>query len=520
MRSTNSIKRLARFAETSFASLCAAAGVLCNESQEDENGWDYLVEFPADVAVGPVDTHPPAKQAFVQVKSTRTTRPSCTIKLSNTLKAAQSRDPWFIVLMVETGAKPKIYAVHIWKSLIEKSLKAVRQATIENKQLHQRRITINFEDSDLHTDDLIDWMRNGIASVTPEYSDAKKRIYETVGYADGYGTGKLTFVVDDANQIFDEFLGLGSGIPVSRFTYTPARFGLSDNRPQIDVTEGRVEITPTAAGDCELRMRGSQSNLSISLPGKIYTLGMPWLPFEEQRFRVSATGFEIVWVNNGDSNFTARLDFTARVSLSGIARFASVITWLGQGPVDVQVWVKGHRMVGGVLNADPGDRRYDWRKVLDIIDTLKALNPNTDTPELCVSVADIDAAARDLYLMHEVASAPSVQLEFLPLPDVSSDFDSVLYYSGAEVGNLTAYALVERKVRGATDAGDGRRQIYFDKPIVRESWIVADATDAQRTLMNGDYQYHLSQMQGGCRVLELGDIAVFVRSLQKLDSTE
>ncbi len=102
--------------------------------------------------------------------------------------------------------------------------------------------------------------------------------------------------------------------------------------------------------------------------------------------------------------------------------------------------------------------------------------------------------------MHEVASAPSVQLEFLPLPDVSSDFDSVLYYSGAKVGNLTAYALVERKVRGATDAGDGRRQIYFDKPIVRESWIVADATDAQRTLMNGDYQYHLSQMQGvvGC----------------------
>jgi len=67
MRPSRPIKRLARFAETSFASLCAAAGALCHQSQEDENGWDYLVEFPADNLVGPADTHPPVKRAFVQV---------------------------------------------------------------------------------------------------------------------------------------------------------------------------------------------------------------------------------------------------------------------------------------------------------------------------------------------------------------------------------------------------------------------------------------------------------------------
>jgi hypothetical protein len=234
------IERLARFAETSFATLCAAAGALCNESQEDENGWDYLVEFPADVAIGPADTHPPAKRAFVQIKSTRTNRPTCSIKLSNALKAAQSRDPWFVILTVETRAKPKIYAVHIWESLIEKILKAVRQATIEKAPLHRRRLVINFTESDGHTDDLIDWMKDTIKSVTPEYSEAKKRIYETVGYSNGHGAGTLTFAVDNVEQIFDEFLGLGKGLPISRFTYTPARFGLSDSQPQIDATEGRV----------------------------------------------------------------------------------------------------------------------------------------------------------------------------------------------------------------------------------------------------------------------------------------
>jgi len=319
MAPRSSIKRLARFAETSFANLCADAGVLCNESQEDENGWDYLAEFPPDAAVGPADTHPPAKRAFVQIKSTRNNRPSCAVKLSNALKAAQSRDPWFVVLMTETRAKPKIYAVHIWGDLIEKSLKAVRQATIDKKQLNQRRLTINLGDRDLHTDDLIDWMRNEINSVTPEYSDAKRAIYETVGYADGHGTAKVTFVVDNAKQIFDEFLGLGNGLLVSRFTYTPARFGLSDTRPLIDIKEeGRLTVSPTAAGDCELRVRGAQPGPAISFPAKIYTLGMPWLPFEEQRFRVSATGFEIVWVNNGGSEANARLDFDARVPLNAM----------------------------------------------------------------------------------------------------------------------------------------------------------------------------------------------------------
>ena len=518
MRPSKPIRRLARFAETSFASLCAAAGALCNESQEDENGWDYLVEYPADVAIGPADTHPPAKRAFVQIKSTRTNRPTCSIKLSNALKAAQSRDPWFVILTVETRAKPKIYAVHIWEALIEKMLKAIRQAAIEKAPLHRRRLAINFAETDLHTDDLVDWMRATIRSVTPEYSDAKKRIYETVGYSDGHGKGRLTFAVDNVEQVFDAFLGLGKQLPISRFTFTPARFGLSDSQAEVDVTEGMIQITPNAVGDCELRMRGSQSSAAIGLPATIFTLGMPWLPVEERRFRVSAVGFEIVWVNNGDSTFTANLDPKTRVDLDAIARFATTCVWLGQGPIDVQVWHKGRRMIGGVLNADPGQPTYDWQKVLDVVETLKSFHFNTDAPGLTVSVVDIDAGAKDLYLMHEVVSAPTVRLEFLPVPGESNDFTTVLYYSSADVGNLTAYALVERKVRSATDMGDGRRRIDFDKPIIRESWIVADASDVQRTLIYDDYQHHLSQIQKDCKVLELSDIALFVRSLQKLNS--
>ena len=42
-------KNLPRSAERKFALLCADAGVACNPAQEDVNGWDFVIEFPAIV---------------------------------------------------------------------------------------------------------------------------------------------------------------------------------------------------------------------------------------------------------------------------------------------------------------------------------------------------------------------------------------------------------------------------------------------------------------------------------------
>lgn len=93
------IKRLPRFAETKFAVMCAEFGALCHKSEEDENGWDYLVEFPLEVSGAPADAVRTIPHAFIQVKSTVTNRTSCRVKLSNALKAAESTQPWFVLLM-------------------------------------------------------------------------------------------------------------------------------------------------------------------------------------------------------------------------------------------------------------------------------------------------------------------------------------------------------------------------------------------------------------------------------------
>jgi hypothetical protein len=482
---------------------------LCHESQEDENGWDYLVELPEDERSGPADTAPPGKQAFVQVKSTRNARLSSSIKLSNALKAARSPDPWFVILMVDGTPRPKTYAVHVWAEQMDEWLRAGRQASVDNVPVHKRRVTVRFAEADLHSDDLVDWMQRTIAAAAADYAPAKKAIYETVGYEDGYGAGKMSFKAGDAEQLFDELLGLGTGLPVSNFTFTPSRFGISDKAPLVDLSAGTVQITPHAAGECELRIRGPKSTRPISLPGKVFGLGMPWLPKEQQRVRVSAPGFEMVWSIEGQSKFTASLHSENRVPLDEILNFSTMMAWLGTGAIDVQVWVRNRRLLGGMLEADDVRRGADWDKVREIVETLRGLQPNSD-PTLTVSVADIGRAARELYRLHQFTCPSEMSLEFDPLPDQPYDFEKALYYATADAGELTAYALVEREVLRWAEASEGRKLVEFGAPIIRESWLVANADEAQRILADGDYRYHLEQMQKTSRVADLGDISAFV----------
>jgi hypothetical protein len=111
-------------------------------------------------------------------------------------------------------------------------------------------------------------------------------------------------------------------------------------------------------------------------------------------------------------------------------------------------------------------------------------------------------------------SDSTFRMEYQPLPGAPTEFIAALYFSTARVGNLTAYALVERRLIAAADTEDGRRRLDFDRPIIRESWLVADATETRRRMMLDDYRHHLSSMAASGTVMELNDFAEFVRAMK------
>ena len=104
-------QRRGRPAEAQFEFLCATAGITCNPSEQDDYGWDFLVEIPMIAAEGtPADKWPPPRSTFVQVKSTEGPRSRAEMKVSNAMLLAKNPAPCFIVLFHQLKEGQRIYA--------------------------------------------------------------------------------------------------------------------------------------------------------------------------------------------------------------------------------------------------------------------------------------------------------------------------------------------------------------------------------------------------------------------------
>jgi hypothetical protein len=204
--------------------------------------WSSSIKNLAPVTL---NMHEAASKAFVQIKSTVGKPLSCTVKLSNALKSAQSKLPWFVMLYVagRTPRKPAIYVKHIWQPELEKILREVRLAEKVGVLLNKKKLRITFDKSDRKSEDeLVSWMEECIDVVRPDYSQRKAELYHTVGFEGGYAVGQFNLVADDEDTLFANFLGLGDGLQATKFSLTPTRFGIEDNEPTFSFEKGTVHI--------------------------------------------------------------------------------------------------------------------------------------------------------------------------------------------------------------------------------------------------------------------------------------
>lgn len=154
---------------------------------------------------------------------------------------------------------------------------------------------------------MIFWMRNIIDSIGPEYHHEKKHLRQTVGYENGYDKAYFTTQVDTWDDILDNFLGLGKGLPLTRFVSITSRFGIESTELAIDVNCGLLEIMPSPVRECEVRLRGSATSMPIVLTGHIFSPGLPDISVDRTRFRFDADFLRIVFSPNEKSLFYTTL---------------------------------------------------------------------------------------------------------------------------------------------------------------------------------------------------------------------
>ncbi|WP_095788741.1 hypothetical protein [Mesorhizobium sp. WSM4312] len=472
--------RVARASEYGFATICANAGVHPQKVSEDETGWDYLVEFPPDPDFSPAGAQPPGVSAYSQIKSTTGRTVSTSITLSNARRMAQQSHPWFIVLFHRLpSGETRIYAKHFWIDLITESLKAIRKADLAAEKLHKKALTISFDDSDDHTDDLLQWMEETIATID-DYHGQKTSVYESVGYENGQASVKFSFQSEKSDAVAKAFLGIGT-VQIQDFEMVPHRFGLPDPRGQLLAGTATLTASPSTWYNCRIKVRAKNEDNPIVMPGKA-----AFTSFPRGYARFTSEYMDLVWSTSDNGvTFNSKISIHERRSLIALVTHVRLLSLFTTTDTDIQIWVGGRRVYGGRARKAEDGR---WHQLYLLLAFLHSLSPD----ELELSIEDVVAAAPELARLREIVAVKGVTctLEFTDIERVPVGAERLLYAAQVTVGSVTFFAIVERPVI-VEDATGLQRRFELGDPRIIESY--ASTGDGLGQQMQADFERQINQ---------------------------
>lgn len=170
--------RIGKKAEADFITLCMDVDATVNSSDDDQHGWDHVVEIaPAKPSNLPADLKTHVISCFAQIKGTKGRKRTAKLKLSNAVKSAQSPLPSFVFLLAYTksGVPPTIYARHIWQDQIHHWLKRARETEATGKtDLRKLTVNIKFKEADRLDISPATWIEQTLAPFGDSYTSQKQ----------------------------------------------------------------------------------------------------------------------------------------------------------------------------------------------------------------------------------------------------------------------------------------------------------------------------------------------------------
>lgn len=346
----NSDQRQGRPAEKLFNLLCSKAKITCNRSEEDDHGWDFIVEVPLLASERlPADLAGEIRKCEVQVKASETGKPVAKLSLSNARAFARSELPCFLVVVLDQNTpEPRLFIRHFWKDEITRSLKRAREAGNQGKALSksytQFTLTLDEERSDP-----IGWLTNAVRGFSRTYGAEKKEIAQSVGYEDGQWHGEVSFTLGHIQELVDHQLGLTRDLPVDFLRLSEKRFGIEATNPIFQGKPDQFRMRSLTTKDCKLVLRSCDGD-SMSVPATATLPAIPNLPLEAVKVLIKTWFLEIVIANGQKIDFAANHDAQAAHNLGKLHQFFQLLAWGERGPVQFSLVGDASPLLDGHIN--------------------------------------------------------------------------------------------------------------------------------------------------------------------------
>ena len=501
-------QRSGRPAQHEFNLLCSRASLTCNRSEEDDHGWDFIVEIPAPSTHDlPADKVPALKQVLVQVKSTKGRSATTRLKVSNALKFAKAELPCFVILFHEcSDGRRRIYAYHFWEELIESALKRGREVSAAHKLPHKTTMNISFSDRDEHSDDLIAWMRDTVNALPKEYGSEKQMLYETLGYAGERNyRAEVTFgPLKGVEELVDHQLGLTDFLPVSHIKLIDSRFGIDAPSPILESTSGELELRPDPR-EGNVVLQASNGDI-ISLPATARSPAIPGLPPEKSKLRIETWLFTAV-LPSGEISFQSVDNLMDRkLPIERLVDFVSFVSW--NGPISAKLVTAARPPLDFSLNLSVTGEKGDWLKLVNIAKTLWEIQSRAGVATVELALRDLQNSWSELSVFHDILTAEDMRLGIVQdstwEPEICS---RMLGYFDFEVGGVTFLVVFDAPI-SEQSAQEDRILLNLGERVCLDCFVGEEA-DSIRSLGQASYERQADRHDEDC--VALGNFRDFFR---------
>jgi hypothetical protein len=261
--------------ESRFREICADARLICNKSERDRSGWDFIVEFRFDDEEN-LDARPLPISAHFQIKTVRASTNIVALRLSSAERLAKDPKPSFIYVFTVNPdlSLSSSYILHLADEPLGRILKRLREerARPDRTPVNQQKITFGLSSMQALTPTGAA-LRNALIAMcadVPGYIAKKRQQLEQLGYSGSPVTVKTTLQVSSMEELADGLLGL-KPIPVVRFMPSETRFGITMPLKDQEAFSGTLQVSPVPIDYCTITARETPITPPVTFRAAMFT---------------------------------------------------------------------------------------------------------------------------------------------------------------------------------------------------------------------------------------------------------
>ena len=474
--------RFDRIAEAEVANLCRAIGGTVTQVDEDENGWDLMVEFPPRTVTAFRDTDPPLRRCLIQVKATRGRNLSAKVKLSNALKFALEPLPCFVVLLTYPTGRTTFeaaYVRHVWTDIMGASLKAARAAAVDGQPLHHKHLSLAFKPADQRNGSLAEAIISSIDEIGPGYGEKKGRIADSIGYERGSGAAEVILAEGiEYRDLEDLLLGLRTEIPIADFITSDRRFDLPG--PRQSKGGGRLSVDVRPVAKCVVTLRNNRTGDELSWTGGLFSgANLDAIPRTERRLRVVAGSMDLLISGDGSVKATWSSPNEERRQLHELVSASVFRSWMDGSDLEMLLWSELGPLPSFRTTFEDLNETDHWSEVLAALRALSTVIPIERRPsDLKLSMNEVLEKLKLFTQLHSLLSPDRIPVRLEGSEEWAISLDAashVVFPWAGLVGDYVIVAVIERDITGLHRSGSRIDLTTANGRLLRGTAMLASA---------------------------------------------